>query len=115
MGRVLLNLLENAIHAAKAAQPHRNGSFAPKVWVETRQFVGCTEIRVSDNGIGIPADRQEKIFEPFYTTKPSGEGIGLGLSLSYDIVNGRHHGTLKVDSEEGKGSTFVVALPNPSY
>lgn len=114
IGRVLLNLVDNAFDAARAAKQHRNGSYEPRVWVETRQFVGCTEIRVSDNGIGIPEDKQKKIFEPFYTTKPPGEGIGLGLSLSYDIVNGRHHGTLSVDSEEGKGTTFVVALPNPS-
>jgi C4-dicarboxylate-specific signal transduction histidine kinase len=104
MGRVFLNLLSNAFDAVSDQDQ-------PTVSVQTRQTEKAIEIRVTDNGPGIPKDVQEKIFEPFFTTKPTGSGTGLGLSLSYDIVTQGHGGTLTVESEEGKGATFVVSLP----
>ena len=72
---------------------------------------GQVEIRVRDNGPGIPKAIREKIFQPFFTTKPTGEGTGLGLSLSYDIVTKAHGGELKVETKEGEGTTFTIALP----
>ena len=69
------------------------------------------EIRVSDNGNGIPHQILKKIFQPFFTTKPTGHGTGLGLSLSYDIITKGHGGELKVETKEGKGSTFIIRLP----
>ncbi|MBX9780299.1 MAG: sensor histidine kinase [Chitinophagaceae bacterium] len=70
------------------------------------------EIRVSDNGTGIPSEIKEKIFQPFFTTKPTGQGTGLGLSLAYDIVTKAHGGELRVESEITKGTTFIVTIPN---
>ncbi|WP_456429732.1 sensor histidine kinase [Rhodocaloribacter sp.] len=111
IGRVLLNLLGNAFDAVheKAAKPE--DGYAPVVKVSTRRLDGKIEIRVSDNGPGIPAEIRDRIFEPFFTTKPTGTGTGLGLSLSYDIVTQGHAGTLSVESEEGRGTTFIVTLP----
>ena len=111
MGRVLINLLENAFDAVSERRLIANGDYAPQVNVFTREKEGYAEIVVSDNGMGIPQPIQEKIFEPFFTTKPSGAGTGLGLSLSYDIVVQGHGGTLLVESEELRGSTFVIRLP----
>jgi len=103
-----MNLLSNAFDALKEHGP-MNG--APTVTVSTAQVEGAVEIRVRDNGPGIPPKVKAKIFEPFFTTKPTGSGTGLGLSMSYDIVTKGHGGTLEVDSDEGKGATFVVRLP----
>ena len=82
----------------------------PKVVVQTRQLKNNIEIRVSDNGSGIPDDIREKIFQPFFTTKASGEGTGLGLSLSYDIITKGHNGELKVTTKEGEGTEFIIFL-----
>jgi signal transduction histidine kinase len=79
--------------------------------VRTTQANGQVEIRVSDNGTGMPAEVQQKIFQPFFTTKPTGEGTGLGLSLAYDIVAKGHGGTLSVESQPGDGTTFLLTLP----
>jgi signal transduction histidine kinase len=93
--------------------------YEPKVSVTVRRLINsssanrqspCIEIRVKDNGMGIPEEIRDKIFQPFFTTKPTGQGTGLGLSLSYDIVKA-HGGTLKVETSEGYGSEFVVELP----
>jgi C4-dicarboxylate-specific signal transduction histidine kinase len=111
MGRVLLNLFNNAFYAVHKQAEQVNGQFVPQVRVQTRRLDGAVEIRVSDNGPGIPADVREKIYEPFYTTKPPDEGTSLGLSLSRDIVVQGHGGRLTVGSEEGRGATFVVTLP----
>ncbi len=72
---------------------------------------GKIEIRIGDNGNGIPKDILDKIFQPFFTTKPTGEGTGLGLSLSYDIVTKQHGGEIKVETKEGEGSEFIIQLP----
>lgn len=111
IGRVLLNLLSNALDAVYEHAIKLNDSYVPSVTVSTRQVDGQVEMRVSDNGPGIPAEIRKKIFEPFFTTKPAGSGTGLGLSLSYDIVTQGHAGTLAVESTESDGSTFVVTLP----
>ncbi len=114
MSRVLLNLLSNAFDAVHEKATKRDGGYRPEVRITTHKVDGQVEIRVSDNGLGIPAEIQEKIFEPFFTTKPTGSGTGLGLSLSYDIVTQGHGGTLTVESTEGEGATFVITLPSDS-
>ncbi|MEL5992768.1 ATP-binding protein [Hymenobacter segetis] len=120
MGRVLLNLCTNALHAVRQrqrdlAQQGTSGpaSYQPTVTVRTRRPTDSpvVEILVSDNGTGMPAQVREKIFQPFFTTKPPGEGTGLGLSLSYDIVTKGHGGTLTVETREGEGTEFLITLP----
>ena len=112
LGRVLLNLLNNAFYAVRQRQ-QRGGEagYAPTVGISTRRVGERAEIRVRDNGAGIPEAVREKIFQPFFTTKPTGEGTGLGLSLSYDIITQGHGGTLAVTSQEGSFTEFVISLP----
>ena len=112
IGRVLINVLNNAFYVVHKKKLSVGISYQPLVRVETRQVASGVEIRVEDNGPGIPAKIKEKIFEPFFTTKPTGSGTGLGLSLAYDIVTQGHGGTMTVESEEGKGATFVITLPS---
>ena len=114
MGRVFLNLLNNAFYAVHQHRLSQNGQYAPTVKLHTQRTGETVEIRIADDGPGIPKNFRKKIFEPFYTTKPTGEGTGLGLSLSYDIVTQGHGGTMTVESEEGEGAAFVVSLPVPS-
>ena len=110
--RVLVNLCANAVHAVCARHPQAGSAYRPTVTVSTRQATPTTvEIRVRDNGVGMPAPVCERVFESFFTTKPVGEGTGLGLSLSHDIVVKGHGGTLHVASEEGVGTEFVLTLP----
>ena len=113
IARVLLNLYNNAFYAVqqRAGSAKRGEDYQPTVWVSTHRLADAVEIRVKDNGPGIPPELLNKIFQPFFTTKPTGEGTGLGLSLSYDIVTKGHKGTLTVESVEGEGSTFVLSLP----
>ena len=113
LGRVLLNLFSNAFYAVRQRQRQRLGEagYAPTVTVSTRQVGEQVEIRVRDNGLGIPEAVRDKIFQPFFTTKPAGEGTGLGLSLSYDIVTKGHGGTLTVTSQEDKFTEFLISLP----
>ncbi|GAB3959379.1 sensor histidine kinase [Spirosoma harenae] len=112
IGRVLLNLYNNAFYAVSERVKKTNEpDYQPTVTVSTRQLRNAVEIRVSDNGTGIPDSVKAKIFQPFFTTKPTGEGTGLGLSLSYDIITKGHSGTFKVESIEGNGTTFVIQLP----
>ena len=111
IGRVLINLFGNAFDAVREHASIRPGEYVPQLMVSTKRAESGVEIKVSDNGPGIPSHVQEKIFEPFFTTKPTGEGTGLGLSMSYDIVTQGHGGTLKVESKEGEGATFTITLP----
>lgn len=111
MGRVLQNLLNNAFHAVGEQQKKGLNGYVPAVRVSTLRRDGRVEIRIQDNGTGIPAAVRERIFEPFFTTKRAGEGVGLGLSLSYGIITKRHEGTLEFDSAENEGTTFVITLP----
>ncbi|WP_188563923.1 sensor histidine kinase [Hymenobacter frigidus] len=111
LGRLLLNLFGNAFYAVQKRQQTGELGYAPTVRMTMQQAGGQVEIRVADNGTGIPAAVREKIFQPFFTTKPTGEGTGLGLSLSHDIIAQGHGGSLAVESREGAGTTFSVALP----
>lgn len=111
IGRVLLNLFQNAFYAVNEKRKTRDGTFAPVVSVSTNERNGKAEICVKDNGTGIPPKVQDKIFQPFFTSKPTGEGTGLGLYLSYDIITKGHGGTLSVQSSEGEGAEFVIQLP----
>jgi signal transduction histidine kinase len=115
ISRVLLNLFNNAFYAVKPPNPLKGEQYKPLVSVSTRRISspsgdGGVEISVEDNGNGIPQKILDKIFQPFFTTKPTGQGTGLGLSLAYDIVQA-HGGELKVESKEGKGSAFIIKLP----
>ena len=122
IGRVILNLITNAFYAASL--PSKGGfsdpdkSYSPTVWVSTKKIGDKIQVSVRDNGPGIPQKILDKIFQPFFTTKPTGQGTGLGLSLSYDIVKA-HGGEMKVETKEGEGlpagqagSTFIIQLQN---
>ncbi|WP_035567244.1 ATP-binding protein [Hymenobacter sp. IS2118] len=114
LGRVLLNLFTNAFYAVQQRQMLADESYVAEVRVTTRQLASKhIEIRIYDNGLGIPAEVIDKIFQPFFTTKPAHEGTGLGLSISHDIVTQSHGGTLTVDSREGAGTEFIICLPCP--
>jgi signal transduction histidine kinase len=110
MGRVLLNLLTNAFYAVNEKKKQTPEGFQPVVSVKTMATGNRVEISVRDNGDGIPEKVKAKIFQPFFTTKPTGQGTGLGLSLSYDIVKA-HGGKITMESEKGKGTEFKVNLP----
>ena len=115
IGRVLLNLFTNAFYAVQQRQKQiQTGTgvvYQPTVTVRSQYIDNEVVISVTDNGTGITEATQQKIFQPFFTTKPTGEGTGLGLSLAYDIITKGHGGTLTVDSVEGKGTTFTITLP----
>jgi two-component system NtrC family sensor kinase len=111
IGRVLLNLITNAFYAVNERAKEKIPDYEPAVTVSTKTLSGKIEIKVKDNGNGIPEIIKEKIFQPFFTTKPTGQGTGLGLSLSYDIVKA-HGGELKAETKGGEGSEFTVHLNN---
>lgn len=110
IGRVLLNLFNNAFYAVHERLKKFDAGYEPMVWVNTKRLHNNIEINVQDNGMGISKSLMDKIFQPFFTTKPTGQGTGLGLSLSYDIIKA-HGGELKVVSNEGEGATFTIQLP----
>ena len=110
IGRVILNLITNAFYAVTEKKLLNIPGYEPTVSVSTKRQGEKVEIRVIDNGNGIPEKVLDKIFQPFFTTKPTGEGTGLGLSLSYDIVKA-HGGELRVETKEGEGSEFMIQLP----
>jgi two-component system, NtrC family, sensor kinase len=112
MGRVLLNLINNAFYAVNEKRvKNTEGGYQPTVTVSTQQTDNQIIIKVKDNGTGMPKSVREKVFQPFFTTKPTGSGTGLGLSLAYDIVTKGHGGTLEVESTEGVGTAFMITLP----
>jgi signal transduction histidine kinase len=111
ISRVVLNLYSNALYAVRQRQQRGEPGYEPTVGVATHCRSGEVEIQVQDNGVGMSEPVQAKVFQPFFTTKPAGEGTGLGLSLSYEIITHGHGGTLTVDSQEGQGSTFWLRLP----
>ena len=115
IGRVILNLINNAFYAAfqpsKGGLSDSNNEKIPTVWIGTKKENDKVFISVRDNGPGIPKEIIDKIFQPFFTTKAAGQGTGLGLSLSYDIITKEHGGELKVETKEGEGTTFIVILP----
>jgi signal transduction histidine kinase len=109
IGRVLLNLFNNAFYAVDEKAKQKIEGYGQMVAVTTKKIGHILELTVTDNGNGIPQNIVDKIFQPFFTTKPSGQGTGLGLSLSYDIIKA-HGGEIKVETSEGKGSTFIISL-----
>jgi len=116
IGRVFLNLFTNAFYSVnekkKTSPPPEGGiQYDPIISVSTKKMEDKVEIKVRDNGNGIPQKVIDKIFQPFFTTKPTGEGTGLGLSLSYDIITKMHSGNLDVETWEGEGTEFIIRLP----
>jgi len=113
LGRVLLNLYNNAFYAVMERKKRGHAGYQPKVGVSTRrmQATHTVEIRVWDNGGGIPDAIREKIFQPFFTTKPTGEGTGLGLSLSFDIISKGHGGKMSIVEGVDEGTVFLIVLP----
>jgi signal transduction histidine kinase len=110
VGRVILNLIMNAFYVVGEKKKQLQDGFEPKISVSTKKINGKVEIKVTDNGNGIPKKVLAKIFQPFFTTKPTGQGTGLGLSLSYDIIKA-HRGEISVKSKVGEGTTFTITLP----
>ena len=110
MGRVILNLINNAFYAVNERKKQNEPGYEPTVCVGTSTTVNGIELRIKDNGTGIPNEIAGKIFQPFFTTKPTGQGTGLGLSLSYDIVKA-HGGELKVETKQAEGTMFIILLP----
>src|SRR5262249_2348382 len=110
--RVLLNLISNGFYAAtkRGAQANSDG-YEPTLAAATKNLGDRVEISVPDNGTGIPPEVREKIFNPFFTTKPAGEGTGLGLSLSHDIVVKQHSGSIEIDTQPGEFTEFKITLP----
>ncbi len=111
IGRVFLNLLDNALYAVWKKSKEAGPTYTPRVAVSSRKEESGAVVRIADNGQGIPEDIREKVLEPFYTTKPTGEGTGLGLSLSFEIITQGHGGTLSVEKAPQGGAMFVVTLP----
>ncbi|WP_027528840.1 ATP-binding protein [Bradyrhizobium sp. WSM3983] len=109
--RVFLNLISNGFYAATKRKESDADGFEPTVSAATKNLGGKVEIRIRDNGTGIPQDVKEKMFNPFFTTKPAGEGTGLGLSMSHDIVVKQHGGTIDVNTEPGVFTEFIITLP----
>jgi two-component system NtrC family sensor kinase len=110
IARVLLNLYNNAFYAVNEKKKTADDSYQPTVAVQSKKLNGRIEISVSDNGSGIPQKIMDKIFQPFFTTKPTGQGTGLGLSLVYDIIKA-HGGEIKIETKEGQGTEFIIQLP----
>jgi len=112
IGRVLLNLINNAFYSVSEKQKQDIPGYEPTITVATKKMNdNRVQISVADNGNGVPKKVLDKIFQPFFTTKPTGFGTGLGLSLSYDIITRGHGGELKVETKEGEGAEFIIILP----
>ena len=113
IGRVLLNLFNNAFYSVNEKKKKLGDAYDPSVSVSTKKINGQVEIKVKDNGSGIPQKILDKIYQPFFTTKPPGEGTGLGLSLSYDIITKEHGGTIRAETKESEFAEFTIQLPIP--
>ena len=110
--RALLNLISNGFYAATRRKAENGGAgFEPTLLASTKDLGGSVEIRIRDNGTGIRPEVKEKMFNPFFTTKPAGEGTGLGLSMTHDIIVKQHGGTISVDTTPGEYTEFIVTLP----
>ena len=109
--RALLNLISNGFYAVTQRKSQEGDTFEPVLIAVTKNLGKTVEIRIRDNGTGIPAEVKEKIFNPFFTTKPSGEGTGLGLSMSHDIIVKQHGGSIDVATEPGLFTEFKIVLP----
>ncbi len=111
LSRAFLNIVNNACYAANDKRKSAKNGFTPLVRVSAKTVNGSVEIRIRDNGNGIPASIREKVFNPFFTTKPAGAGTGLGLSLSYDIITQEHKGEIRIDTVEGEFTEFIITIP----
>ena len=111
LSRVFLNIVNNGCYSTNEKKKTKGAGFSPTIWISTKNFSDKVEIRIRDNGNGIPKSVLDKIFNPFFTTKPTGIGTGLGLSLSYDIIVQEHKGEIKVDTKEGEFAEFIIILP----
>ena len=111
LSRAFINLIDNGCYAAWKNYLENGQKTSPKLWITTKNLEKKVEISIRDNGTGISDEIKEKIFEPFFTTKPTGEGAGLGLSLTHEIIVGQHGGTLQVKTEPGSFTEFILALP----
>ncbi|NND15945.1 MAG: two-component sensor histidine kinase [Eudoraea sp.] len=111
IGRVILNLITNAFYVVKVKGEQQPEGYEPTVTVTTEKKKDVVLLSIKDNGNGVPKKIQDKIFQPFFTTKPTGEGTGLGLSMSYDIVTKGHGGELQMETKEGQGTEFTIVLP----
>jgi signal transduction histidine kinase len=111
IGRALLNLFNNAFYSVSEKKKRLGDGFVPTVSLTTEKLKGKIQIIIHDNGLGIPAKLVDKIFNPFFTSKPAGQGTGLGLSMSYDIITKEHNGNLSVQTEEGEYAEFIIELP----
>ncbi len=112
LGRVILNIINNAFFAVTSIpEDQRTEGYQPLVTVSTKNMGDQVLISIKDNGPGIPAELKDKIFQPFFTTKPTGKGTGLGLSLAYDIVTTGHGGAIELNTEPGEGTEFVIYIP----
>ncbi|MEG4576371.1 ATP-binding sensor histidine kinase [Microcoleus sp. N3A4] len=111
LSRAFINLIDNACYAVHTKKQELGDSFNPTLIVKTENRGETVEITIADNGIGIESELQDKIFNPFFTTKPAGEGTGLGLSLTHDIIVGQHRGSIQLDTEQGRGTQFIISLP----
>jgi signal transduction histidine kinase len=109
--RVFLNLISNGFYAATKRKESGDEGFEPTLNATTKNLGNTVEIRIRDNGTGIPLEVKEKIFNPFFTTKPAGEGTGLGLSMSHDIIVKQHGGKIDVDTMPGAFTEFIITLP----
>jgi signal transduction histidine kinase len=108
--RVLLNLISNGFYATAKRRIEAGDGFEPTLCAATKNLGDKIEIRIRDNGTGIPPEIREKIFNPFFTTKPAGEGTGLGLSMSHDIIVKQHGGSIEVETEPGEFTEFTILL-----
>ncbi len=113
ISRVILNIIGNACYAVRERQNTEGDGFEPTLWIQTIKQGNGMELRIKDNGTGMPDEVKEKVFNPFFTTKPTGSGTGLGLSMSYDIVVQGHEGRFEVESKEGEYTIFILGLPGP--
>lgn len=111
LSRVFVNILNNACYSTNEKKKEKGVSYSPVLAVTTKNLGDKVEIRIKDNGKGIPQAILDKIFNPFFTTKPAGKGTGLGLSLSYDIITQEHKGEIKIESEEGEFAEFIITIP----
>lgn len=110
VSRVFLNIANNAFYALRE-KTVANPAFKSELTIATSIQDNLVEIRIKDNGIGIPKEKVDKIFQPFFTTKPSGQGTGLGLSMSYDIITKSHQGKIEIQSSLNEYTEFIIQLP----
>ena len=111
LGRVILNLLTNAFYSVSEKRKLNLPGYEPAVWVQTKKLNDKVLIKIRDNGLGIPSKILDKIYQPFFTTKPLVKAPGLGLSLSYDIITKGHQGEMRVDTKEGEFAEFRILIP----